>query len=876
MKAEECPFTHYGNTPDCIGVGTSRPDVSCESAPKKTSPPRAAPPVRVLCPRGTPALMYVLAALLGVCTAVPVRAQVTTGTPTEFFTNLASRLVRDQFGLDLTNLQIFPTNYYSPALHRLLQVTSNLYDSTTNRNYAPNTPEPYCPTVFRPLFRRTTDGGVLIAGYREVEGTLIANPVLGPPILDLDDTNSLAQIPPVGTPFTSVDREEPMVVGIPLVIGARKGFPSFNEFAMQTAIYVSRLLEFRRAAGSSTGPVVETNQMYVAAITNAFGFEAWNSYSNPYPRNLRLSAAAQMTAIMTNETGIMLLSNSVTRGTNFDIGPGTWPGWHSPADLAASFQLPFGSTNWFMFLPSSSYVTQPPAFIPQTHVFELHSTLAVPHWHLNLQTRLLFILVDPDANRVVDYVNLKWKEPPIDIIGELANGADCSGAFPSAPQAQWCTNLSTQGSPLGVLNQIAVGLGLSGSQLPDINAYSQDPYAGLDAESAVDGFRYNLMGWSPIYPKDVGRTFYRSNVFYVPFDPYRPLYLYTSIRANDPLVHYTFGDLIDLILSTNRLGFASHNPPLDNLGYINQRYQPWGGNPAGSSNPSFSPVDLAVKDPVVTRADAWDFPTNQPLAMNWVGRVHRGTPWQTIYLKSTNFLARGGGIVQLNENFRKWQQWTGNPYVYLSPGSAVPIADAFFTIPTNDWHLVSLLASLWNTNDVRTLASPNETSAAAWTSLLDGITVLTNVSYSETDTLVMSSNSPQAALIADSMLATRAGLPGGVFTEPGQVLAVPQLSLASPWLNNSVQASDEAFESIPSQLLARLRYDSAGSIQQAGVQPQVEFSGYDGYPYAVQVSSNLVDWAAVSTNVPQQGYFTFPDNAPVDASARFYRSLLLP
>ena len=34
------------------------------------------------------------------------------------------------------------------------------------------------------------------------------------------------------------------------------------------------------------------------------------------------------------------------------------------------------------------------------------------------------------------------------------------------------------------------------------------------------------------------------------------------------------------------------------------------------------------------RSDYWDFPTNLLSNLSWLGRVHRGTPWQTLYLKS--------------------------------------------------------------------------------------------------------------------------------------------------------------------------------------------------------------------------------------------------
>lgn len=203
--------------------------------------------------------------------AIPINLS----SPTEFFTNLATRLVKADLSLDLNRLQVYPTNEYTPSVHRLLQVTANLYDSTTNHTLGINPEEPYCPSVFRPFFRRVLTGtniAVVIAGYREVTNTDLANPVLAPPMIDPAQSDaSLGAIPLEGTDFSSVEKNEPMVAGIPLVIGARKGFPNFNEFSMQTQIQVMRLLEFRRATGNGNGPVVETNQMYVVGISNLFG-----------------------------------------------------------------------------------------------------------------------------------------------------------------------------------------------------------------------------------------------------------------------------------------------------------------------------------------------------------------------------------------------------------------------------------------------------------------------------------------------------------------------------------------------------------------------------------------------------------------------------
>src|SRR5262249_41218820 len=159
------------------------------------------------------------------------------------------------------------------------------------------------------------------------------------------------------------------------------------------------------------------------------------------------------------------------------------------------------------FLTNATYINQAPWFEPQTHIFKDSAVggFYVPHWWLNLNTRVQFILVDTAANRIIDYVNLDHLEPTLDINTKLAEGGYCTGnpSGYSTPGNQCCTNrLHNSANPLaptiGVINQIGVGLGLNGATVPDAGSFSQDPYSGLDAESAIDGFRYNLMGLGPI------------------------------------------------------------------------------------------------------------------------------------------------------------------------------------------------------------------------------------------------------------------------------------------------------------------------------------------------------------------------------------------
>jgi hypothetical protein len=56
----------------------------------------------------------------------------------------------------------------------------------------------------------------------------------------------------------------------------------------------------------------------------------------------------------------------------------------------------------------------------------------------------------------------------------------------------------------------------------------------------------------------------------------------------------------------------------------------------------------------------------------------------------------------------------------------------------------------------------------------------------------------------------------------------------------------------------------------------IQFSGSDAFAYALQTSTNLIDWEIVSTNYPVQGNFSVPIPAVPNSQERFYRSVLLP
>jgi hypothetical protein len=295
---------------------------------------------------------------------------------------------------------------------------------------------------------------------------------------------------------------------------------------------------------------------------------------------------------------------------------------------------------------------------------------------------------------------------------------------------------------------------------------------------------------------------------------------------------------------------------------LNDHYSPWGGNPLYPPDPNtpndpnvVDAINLAVKDPLVYSSDDWNFPNGQTSNLDWIGQVHRGTPWQTIDLKS------------VVPDIATWANWTGD----------LDINDAAAMAPGQDWNLASLLVSLFNTNNLASLFSVNDPNPNDWQGLLNGLTGLTNIP-DQFDSVLISSNSSQASLIANAIQSERAVQPGQLFSDVGDILATPQLSEQSPFLvglNATDGISDVNYEIIPSQLLSLLRTDSVGSAGLTNCQMLVQFTGYDGHAYAIQESLDLVNWVSISTNYPVNGVFSFTNSAMLNAHQQFYRSVLL-
>src|SRR6185295_11045704 len=134
--------------------------------------------------------------------------------------------------------------------------------------------------------------------------------------------------------------------------------------------------------------------------------------------------------------------------------------------------------------------------------------------------------------------------------------------------------------------------------------------------------------------------------------------------------------------------------------------------------------------------------TNKFPNIGWLGRVHRGTPWQTVYLKSQ--------VQKLQGDTDGWISWAGR-------------AD---THPTNDWNLLSLFTTAPNDAASRGLLSVNQTNIAAWSAVLSGVPVFTNAANALLP-LFIEPATPQIFQIVSNINATRLQMPNQVFPDLG-------------------------------------------------------------------------------------------------------------
>ena len=158
-----------------------------------------------------------------------------------------------------------------------------------------------------PVFSRDQNGlgtNVFISGYLYVSGVSgPSDPNFVSPI-DIDDL-AATNVQVVNLPVN--------VYGISWIIGAKKGFPNFNELAMDSAFQLTRKLLITRSSPAAMPSTYSNYQMFILNITNQIGVECWNSYTNSYPNPVTIYAVDSLrNIVLTNLTQVLAPVRALT------------------------------------------------------------------------------------------------------------------------------------------------------------------------------------------------------------------------------------------------------------------------------------------------------------------------------------------------------------------------------------------------------------------------------------------------------------------------------------------------------------------------------------------------------------------------------------
>lgn len=764
-----------------------------------------------------------------------------------FFTNVANRLLRSELNLPLNHIQIFPTNQYSPALQRLLRVTANLFEATGTN---------YFPTVYRPQFAAdstNSPANFYIVGYEQVDGT----DFMKQPWYTLDSLVDVLTNPPVSVLVSGSATNylyDINVYDIPVIIGAKKGHPAFNKIAVETIVSVARKLFFVKDSASDRFPKVGgTNQMFIIGITNTFAIQAWNSYSQSYPIEGR-----QVMVWVSNGISSALQFDQVSASTNLgvvtarSINSGQWTGYQQNlGNNQFSFSVFY--TNFPALPDSVLHPSRTPPFEPVNGPSTYDNEFTNFHGAISLlvSNRFNFFIVDAtpgESPKLIDAVSLSDLTTSLDLAQELSNAVESASS--RFVRGVWdFTGLGSINQ--GVNNQIIISLLQPATTQQEWADYAQEGVS--NRLYTIDRLR-SFLGF---YPQTY-TNFPATNICQAGFTPWTRIRHHKTWEVNDPMVHSTTNDLVlwtNATIALKATEFVNFYTAFTNFQLFtkNEAYRPWRYD---ESNPLAT--DVSIRDPQVMNSDDWDFPTNQTSLLSCIGQIHRGTPWQTIYLKAA--------VAPSN--------------IWLYPNGP---AKTLATHPTNDWRLVGLLASMFNTNPPSALLSINETNPAAWAAAMDGLTVVSNVADLPCClipvSIQISSNSPQAYAIAGALARVRASRSDQYFHNLGDILATPEFSIQSPWFSyeyplGAWALDDFAYEALSRQLLPKLREDPVLQFNPASNQLILNWPAFPDQLFDLEASADLRQWDVLGTNISPGQPFDLSAIPGTNPAPRFFRARL--
>jgi hypothetical protein len=583
--------------------------------------------------------------------------------------------------------------------------------------------------------------------------------------------------------------------------------------------------------------------MFLVRVSNRWGLEGWNSYTNAYNRQLSIAAELRsrlyIRDVGTNNGQIIYTRETFARRLPFQTN--NWAG----GSMAVLIDNPANILNDVAYTAGTGFTA--------TNFVRFYNLEPSPRFHIVTTNDLRFWVYDTAANRIVDFVSFNDLPTLTDLATNLY-------AKPSAANQQiggtnfnddmfWDPTPVTPGSmvTVGITNQLGVS---AGDIVVDDDTWKAYRFNSPEKEGSIAKYR-RFMGVGPrAGDPPFGNTPSPDPSMQAPFVPTRRMHQIITWQVNDPLVHYLPGDLPGP-LKNGEIKEPRVRDSLDswNIGRLNEVYHPWGGVSGQASQGDPYAFNVAIQDPGVRRSDDWEFPIldvdprNAPQGYYYtypnigaLGRVHRGTPWQTVYLKSMIQFGPNNEVVT-NLHPSVWRNWAG------SAG----------TFPMNDWRLLDVFTTAPNEYAARGLLSVNQEGRAAWSAVLSGVAVATNrvkVEDAGLDpmsptnafvTEIIQPGSPQIErIVRDINLARQLQFevapnpypasnprapwlfqrktnfntlqPLAVFQSVGDVLSAPALTIQSPFLNghqNHVQNvwSDRAVEQIPQQIMSLLQRD---------------------------------------------------------------------
>ncbi|MBI3882317.1 MAG: hypothetical protein HY301_19950 [Verrucomicrobia bacterium] len=152
-------------------------------------------------------------------------------TPEEFFHVVGDRLLRSYTNFGIDGIPVYLSanngaNRYTPRVHQILQIAANIFDAGTNNSVL----TPDWPTIYRPVFLSVANGtnyDVFVNGYTTNVSPLFDQIKYPTNAYNPRDVLNFAQ----RAALTSND----MVFGHPAIVGAKKGWPNFNELTILTS-----------------------------------------------------------------------------------------------------------------------------------------------------------------------------------------------------------------------------------------------------------------------------------------------------------------------------------------------------------------------------------------------------------------------------------------------------------------------------------------------------------------------------------------------------------------------------------------------------------------------------------------------------------------